>query len=135
MGYLHIFSQLKLCVWHRIVTIFQRMASGEQLVFDPATGKLAYVQSRNAVPTLEEYMQDPEKYPNYVATMNYENGKMEIMTKAAAQRQEDCQVITKMAVDGFFQPRNANHGRGTGMNETPLFLNVPPKTWTLQNMM
>lgn len=80
------------------------------MVFDPTTGKLL-VHSRNVVPTIDEFMQDPSRYPNYVLAMNYENGKMEIMNKASAQRQSDCQVVTGMAADGFFQPFNANHGR------------------------
>ena len=54
---------------------------GENLFFDPTTGRL-YAQSEKRSPTIDEFMQDPSRYPNYVLTVNYENGKMEIKNKA-----------------------------------------------------
>lgn len=75
---------------------------GDQLYLDPATGKLVVTSA--SVPTLDEIMQDPEKYPGYVLTMDYEGGRMEVLPKAEAKRRTDRQVVKRMAADGFFQP-------------------------------
>jgi len=78
---------------------FWKSSKKEELYFDPATGKLS---THVAPPTLQEYMANPENYPNYEVTMDYNSGKMEVMTKAEAQRRTDTQVVKRMAADGFF---------------------------------
>ena len=51
---------------------------------------------------VEDYMQDPEKFPNQVQVMNYENGRFEIMSEAEAHTRTDRQIVRGMAADGFF---------------------------------
>ena len=58
---------------------------------------------------VEDYMQNPHKYPNKVQVMNYENGRFEIMSEAEAHRRTDRQVVKGMASDGFFLLLTSNN--------------------------
>jgi len=78
------------------------MSGREEMSFNYAVGRLFLARA----PTLDEYMADPDKYPDYEMTMDYNSGKMEILRKAEAQRRTDRQVVKRMAADGFFQPMN-----------------------------
>lgn len=72
----------------------------ESLAFDPSTGRL-FMCAPDA-PSLDEIMKDPNRYPNYVVVTDLETGKMEVLTKAEANRRTDIVVLKKMAASGFF---------------------------------
>lgn len=71
----------------------------ESLCFDPATGRFLLASA----PALDEFMKDPNRYPNYVLTTDLETGKMEVLSKAEANRRTDRVVLKKMAASGYFQ--------------------------------
>lgn len=55
----------------------------ESLCFDPANGRILLASDRGA-PALDEFMKDPDRYPNYVLATDLETGKMEVLSKAEA---------------------------------------------------
>lgn len=57
----------------------------ESLCFDPVTGRM-FVSTVRDAPALDEFMKDPDRYPNYVLTTDLETGKMEVLSKAEANR-------------------------------------------------
>ena len=74
----------------------------ESLCFDPVTGRM-FVSTVRDAPALDEFMKDPDRYPNYVLTTDLETGKMEVLSKAEANRKTDRVVLKKMAASGYFQ--------------------------------
>lgn len=72
------------------------------MCFDPASGRILLASDRGA-PALDEFMKDPDRYPNYVLATDLETGKMEVLSKAEANRRTDRVVLKKMAASGYFQ--------------------------------
>ncbi len=70
----------------------------ERVSFDLQSGTF-----RRGAPTVEEFTEDPSKYPGYVLLMINETGVLRVMTQAEAQRIQDKTVITAMSAAGFFQ--------------------------------
>ena len=70
----------------------------EPIFFNSAKGTF----TRRA-PTVEEFTENPSKYPGYVLLMKNETGVLHVMTNAEAQRIQDKTIITAMSAAGFFQ--------------------------------
>ena len=75
------------------------MASSQRMVFDEKQGKLVPWK-----PTYQEFARNPESYPEFEATMNYETGQLEVTPKKEAEKNPDRQIMTHMAQQGFFLP-------------------------------
>ena len=76
-----------------------RMASSQRMVFDEKLGKLVPWK-----PTYQEFARNPESYPEFEATMNYETGQLEVTPKKEAEKNPDRQIMTDMVQQGFFLP-------------------------------
>ena len=75
------------------------MASSQRMVFDEKLGKLVPWK-----PTYQEFARNPESYPEFEATMNYETGQLEVTPKKEAEKNPDRQIMTNMVQQGFFLP-------------------------------
>lgn len=75
------------------------MASSQTMVFDEKLGKLVPWK-----PTYQEFARNPESYPEFEATMNYETGQLEVTPKKEAEKNPDRQIMTDMVQQGFFLP-------------------------------
>lgn len=75
------------------------MASSQRMVFDEKQGKLVPWK-----PTYQEFARNPESYPEFEATMNYETGQLEVTPKKEAEKNPDRQIMTHMVQQGFFLP-------------------------------
>ena len=76
-----------------------RMASSQRMVFDEKLGKLVPWK-----PTYQEFARNPESYPEFEATMNYETGQLEVTPKKEAEKNPDRQIMTDMVQQGFLLP-------------------------------
>ena len=73
------------------------MASSQRMVFDEKLGKVVLWK-----PTYQEFARNPESYPEFEATMNYETGQLEVTPKKEAEKNPDRQIMTDMVQQGFF---------------------------------
>lgn len=81
---------------------FNFSRSPEHLRFDPATGKLVLVG--NTAPSHEEFMQNPDQYPDFELIVD-SAGKFKVISKAEAKRRNDVQIVTQIydrTSGGFF---------------------------------
>ena len=73
------------------------MASNQRMVFDEKLGKLVPWK-----PTYQEYVKNPESYPEFTTTMNYDTGQLEVTPQKEAEKNPDRQIMTEMVQQGFF---------------------------------
>lgn len=73
------------------------MASRQRMVFDEKLGKPVPWK-----PTYQEFVKNPERYPEFETTMNYNTGQLEVTPKKEAEKNPDRQIMTEMVEQGFF---------------------------------
>lgn len=73
------------------------MASSQRMVFDEKLGKVVPWK-----PTYQEFAKNPESYPEFTTTMNYDTGQLEVTPKKEAEKNPDRQIMTEMVQQGFF---------------------------------
>lgn len=51
---------------------------------------------------IKNLQKNPENYPEFTTTMNYDTGQLEVTPKKEAEKNPDRQIMTEMVQQGFF---------------------------------